>query len=182
VKVICNGIAAPVVFALESQVAVILPWSISLGEAATLIVEVDGVRSAPFRVPVAASRFGLFSLDSSGKGTVAALNQDGSIHGEGRRAKAGEVIVLFGSGGGAMNPPGLDGRLAQGVSKYEEGIRVWIGEVEAETLYAGNAPGMVEGVGQLNIRISRDTPLGAQTVRLEQGGRRWEQGVVIWVE
>lgn len=63
-------------------------------------------------------------------------------------------MVLFGTGEGQTNPPGVDGKLAAGVfPKPTQTVSVLIGGQQAEILYAGAAPGLVAGVLQVNARI-----------------------------
>ena len=45
-----------------------------------------------------------------------------------------------------------------------EEVRIFIGGVEADVLYAGTAPGLAAAVVQYNIRIHGRTPPGPQPV------------------
>ena len=58
---------------------------------------------------------GLFTVDGSGSGQVAALNQDGSVNNGANPAKAGSVVTLFATGQGAMDGMPPDGQAAQGI-------------------------------------------------------------------
>jgi len=55
--------------------------------------------------------------------------------------------VLFGTGEGQTNPPGVDGRPATTVFPKPLGaVKVFIGGIQADVAYAGAAPFLVAGV------------------------------------
>jgi hypothetical protein len=60
---------------------------------------------------VAAAVPGLFSVDASGRGQGAILNQDNSAL---NPAEKGSIIQRFGTGDGVTNPAGVDGRVNTG--------------------------------------------------------------------
>ena len=79
-------------------------------------------------------------------------------------------MVLFGTGEGQTNPPGVDGKLAAGVfPKPVLPLSVRIGGVNAEILYAGAAPGLVAGVIQVNARVPDGVPSGDVPVLVTVG-------------
>src|SRR5262249_46338991 len=110
-QVLFNDIPAPIVYASATQTAAIVPYSIS-GTATQVPVARHGQKSNGFSVSVVAAAPGLFTLDSSGVGQAAAVNQDGSINTPSTPARVGEVISLFATGEGQTTPPGVDGRPA----------------------------------------------------------------------
>src|SRR5260370_37621737 len=76
-------------------------------------VEYQGVRSDPLELPLAATAPGLFTIDYSGKGQGAMQNEDGiTPNSVSTPAKPGSVVILWGTGAGVTDPPGVDGRLA----------------------------------------------------------------------
>jgi len=58
---------------------------------------------------------------------------------------------------------------------------VEIGGEIADLLSAGNAPGIVEGLIQLNARLPLSLREGANEIRLAVGVNRSPSGVSIWV-
>jgi len=106
-------------------------------------------------VPVAAQAFGLFTLDRSGSGQGAILNQDGSVNGPTNRALRGTIISLFGTGAGLMSPAWPDGSLVISTpySRPNAPVTVKIDGELAELLYAGAAPTLPTGALQINVRI-----------------------------
>ena len=103
---------------------------------------------------VTATAPGLFTANSSGKGPGAILNQDGSFNSGSNAAEVGSVVVLYGTGEGAVDPVVVDGAInASSLPTPREPMTVRIGGKEAEVLYGGAAPGLVAGVFQINVRI-----------------------------
>lgn len=131
------------------------------GATAQIIATVQGQTTAAFRVPIALSAPGIFTSDSTGKGSAAALNQDGiTVNTAANSAQTGDVISLFATGEGQTAPAGVDGKLAAvPLPQPFLPVTVTIGGQNAEILYAGGAPGAVAASMQINARI----PSGIQT-------------------
>jgi uncharacterized protein (TIGR03437 family) len=177
-----NGFAAPIVYTSATQVSAIVPYSIS-GDSAQIIVTYRGRVLAPVSVPVVSSVPGLFTLDGSGWGQAAAVNQDHSINSATQPSHAGDVISLFATGEGETDPHGIDGKPATApYPKPTLVVRVTIGEQAAQVLYAGGAPGQVAGVLQINVRIPNGIqPGGDIPVKVQVGDASSQSGVTIAV-
>jgi hypothetical protein len=80
-RVLFDGIPAPLVYTTENQLCAIVPYEVDGQLHTSLQVEFQGTRTAPFVLPVTKSSPGLFTLDGSGQGQGAILNQDGTING-----------------------------------------------------------------------------------------------------
>lgn len=149
-----DGTPSPLVYVSERQTSAIVPYAVAGRSSTQMVIEYQGRRSAAVSLPVAASAPALFSLDSSGKGGGAILNEDSSVNTPSNAAAKGSIVVLFGTGEGQTDPPGVDGKLAAGVfPKPTQTVAVRIGGLAAEVLYAGAAPGLVAGVLQVNARL-----------------------------
>jgi uncharacterized protein (TIGR03437 family) len=105
VRVRFNGIDAPILFARFDQVGVIAPYALDGAASAQVTVEIGGVASNAITVPVAAASPAIFSLDSTGRGPGAILNQDNSLNTASNPADRGALVVLFCTGEGQTNPP-----------------------------------------------------------------------------
>jgi uncharacterized protein (TIGR03437 family) len=151
-----NGIPAPMIYTWAAQVAAIVPYEVT-GSSAQVTMTYQGQTSAPITVGVAASAPGLFTLDSTGKGQAAAVNQDGLINTVLTPAQIGSVISLFATGEGQTSPPGVDGKPATTpLPKPNLPVSVTIGgqTISGPQLqYAGGAPGEIAGVMQINVQI-----------------------------
>jgi uncharacterized protein (TIGR03437 family) len=80
------------------------------------------------------------------------------------------VLSLWITGVGATVDEDYDpGVVADVAAPLEYEIRVFVGGVEADVMYAGAAPGMVGAVAQINIRIGEGTPSGPQPILIIVG-------------
>lgn len=152
-RVLFDTRPAPLIYVSASQISAIVPYGVN-GTTTEMQVEFRGVRSNAVSLPVTATAPGLFTANSSGKGPGAILNQDGSFNNGSNAAEVGSVVVLYGTGEGAVDPVVVDGAInASSLPKPREPITVRIGGKDAEVLYGGAAPGLVAGVFQINVRI-----------------------------
>jgi uncharacterized protein (TIGR03437 family) len=116
-------------------------------------VSYDGTPSVIHTFNVAATAPGIFTVDSSGNGQAAALNQDSSLNSDANPAAQGSVIALYATGGGQTDPPDSTGGTAQGLAQVTVPVSATIGGRPAPVLYAGHAPGEVAGVMQVNLQV-----------------------------
>jgi len=115
---------------------------------------------------------GLFTVDGSGSGQIAAVNQDGSLNNGANPAKAGSVVTLFATGQGFISGMPADGQPALTLIQTGETPQVFInsefvpaGDVE----YSGLAPGFA-GLWQINVKIPSNVPPGNVIVFITYGG------------
>ena len=135
-------------------------------------------------IAVVATAPGLFTADASGKGQGAILNQDGvTPNSTATPAAPGAVVVLWGTGEGITDPPGVDGRPAVDVlPKPVAPVSVAIGGLPATVEYVGAAPGMMPGIFQINARIARDVAPGDRVpVQVKVGGAASQDSVTVSV-
>ena len=123
-------------------------------------IEYAGQTSNVYPLTSAATAPGLFAQNSSGSGPGAILNQDNSLNGPGHPAAKGSIVQVFMTGEGQTNPPGVTGAITtatlpppQVTPAPVQPIQVLINGQPALYTYAGEAPGMVAGVMQLNVQI-----------------------------
>ena len=182
-RVLFGGQPAPLLYVSAGQIGAIVPYSVAGRTTVDVVVDANGVRSEAVNVALAAAAPGLFTVDSSGKGQAAALNQDGSLNGPLSPVSAGDVVVLFATGEGQTLPGGQDGVLAgAGTPRPVLPVRVTIGGKEGPVLYAGGAPGLVSGVFQVNVRVPADVTAGeAVPVVLRVGEAASVVGVTLAV-
>lgn len=182
-RVLFGGQPAPLLYVSASQIGAIVPYSAGGGSDVEVVVDSNGVRSAPVRVAVAPAAPGLFTVDASGKGQAAALNQDGTLNAKSAPARPGEILVLFGTGEGITRPAGQDGAVTgPETPRPELPVEVAIGGKPGVVLYAGGAPGLVAGLFQINVRIPADVEVGESvSVVLRVGGAASPAGVTLAV-
>ncbi len=176
-----NGAPAPLLFTASGQASIVTPW---LGEGERVLrleVERGGRRSVPWVTPLFPADPGLFTAGGNGQGGAAALNADGSAHGEAKPAAEGGVVVLFGTGLGRLERSGPSGGTASEAVRVAAEVRCLVDGKPAEVLYAGVAPGLLEAVNQVNVRLP--SGLGPGPHRLVLVLEEWESNpVTIWVK
>jgi uncharacterized protein (TIGR03437 family) len=156
-RVLFDGEAAPLIYASTGQTSAIVPYSVSGKALVEVQVEYNGQRSQSVQATVVPAKPALFTLNSSGRGPGAILNEDGSVNTQGMPAAQGSVIILYGTGGGAVTPVATNGGIATGAASQDLTVAVEFGTGTARqrgtVLYAGSAPGLVNGVMQINVRM-----------------------------
>lgn len=179
-SVLFDGTAAPLLYAASNQINAIVPYSLS-GKTTTLTVTSQAQTIAAVAEPVAAAAPAIFTLDSSGTGAGAILNQDTTVNSPSNPAATGSVVVIFASGAGQTSPPSVDGEVTGTVlAKPVLPVSVQIGGADAEVLYAGAAPGLIAGVVQVNALVpSGATPGPAVPIVLLVGGANSQAGVTV---
>lgn len=167
--VLFDGYPAPLLSASAGQINAIVPAAVKGGDV-ELQVLYDDQQSALFPVALGRPTPSLFTLAGTGRGQAAAVNSDGTLNGATNPAGAGTVVSLFGSGGGPTIRPLGDGAVASEALRLSGDVRVFVGGVEADVLYAGTAPGLVSAVVQFNIRLNAQTPRGSKPVLIVING------------
>jgi uncharacterized protein (TIGR03437 family) len=171
------------VYAQARQVSAIVPFGVAGKSRADLYVEYEGYRTNIVSLPVTTAAPGLFTLNATGRGPGAVLHPDYSVNSATNPAPRGSVIILYGTGAGQTNPAGSDGKLAgEPLPRPVLPVTVRIGGLAAEVLYAGSAPGLVEGVLQVNARVPAGvTPGSAVPVQISVGSFSSQEGVTVAV-
>jgi uncharacterized protein (TIGR03437 family) len=171
-QVLFDGIAAKLIYVTPTQLGATVPYSISTATT-SLVVQSQGQSSAPVQIPVVPATPAIFTADATGKGQGAILNQDSSVNSASNPALPGSVVVLYGTGGGALTNDALP-RLALPVS-------VTIGGAVAQVLYAGIAPGLVSGAIQVNVQVPSGVVSGSAPVLLQVGNAPSRSDVTLAV-
>ena len=154
VKVIFDTFEAPILFVSATQINAIVPYLVAPRLTTRVQVEVNGVRSNGIDLRVAAAAPGIFVLSAAGQGAI--LNQDNTVNGAGNPAARDSIVVIYATGEGQTNPPGVDGTIPGRSTAYKvpvQRVRVRIGGLESEVLYAGSAPFLVSGAMQVNAKV-----------------------------
>ncbi|MDA0205059.1 MAG: hypothetical protein O3A53_19620 [Acidobacteria bacterium] len=160
---------APVIFSRADQAAFVIPNEVE--DNMHVRFRRNGLDSSTVSYSVLKAFPGLFTVNSSGGGQAAALNQDSSINSPSNPAAPGSVIVLYLTGAGLTNPPSVTGSLNDfPLPQLVERVEVTINGVPAIVEFAGPAPGLISGVVQVNARIPADTPSGPVEVSVKIGG------------
>ena len=184
-QVLFDNLPAPLLYVQERQASAIVPYAVAGTREASVQVQYRGARSDTVKVPVTASNPAIFTANFSGKGQGAILNQDYSVNSMANPAEKGSVVLIYATGEGETDPQVADGRLAtpQVLPRPKLPVRVNIGGLDAEVLYAGAAPGMVVGLLQVNVRVPPAVASGnAVPVLLTVGAASSPAGVTMAVK
>jgi uncharacterized protein (TIGR03437 family) len=183
-QVLFDGVAAPMTYTQNIQVNAVVPYGVAGKTSTQVQVQYQGVVSNALTVPVHAATPAIFSLDSTGVGPGAILNQDTSINSTGNPAARSSVIALYCTGGGVTSPASADGAVTADASFLLAQLPVvTIGGVNAVVQYAGAAPGSVAGLTQINVVVPAGlAPALALPVIVKIGDFASTNGVTVAVK
>jgi uncharacterized protein (TIGR03437 family) len=184
VRILFDGVPAPIVYVSQGQCSAVVPYLAAFKPVVNVQVEYQGVRSDPFQVAVVPAAPALFTLNAQGSGQAAMQDQDGRTQNSAQApAHAGEVVVLWATGEGVTDPPGVDGRLATNVyPKPVATCAAEIGGLAASIEYCGAAPLDMPGLFQVNARMDAAVAAGdAVPVLVTIGGTPSQSGVTLVV-
>ena len=181
-QVMFDGVAAPLIYALAGQVSAVVPYEVA-GEAQTAVqYSYNGVASNTVNVPVAPSAPGVFAQNASGSGPGLILNPDYSVNTAQNPIAAGNFVILLATGAGTVAGGAEDGALAPALGAQTLPVTATVGGQPAPVLYAGPAPGEVNGVLQVNLTIPAATASGAKPVAITVGGAASQGGITVAVK
>jgi len=185
-------ITARIYYSLNIQVAGLLPSTIPVGTY-EVRVTYNGVTSAPMNVAVVTRSFGIATADSSGSGPAQATNgavnggislvryTSGSVSFGGLTwvlgpAHGGDILVLWGTGGGADLANDTGG--SSGDQKAAGNFLVLVGGQQVIPEYAGTSSGY-PGLWQVNFRLPLNiTPNCSTPVQVSSAGELSNQATI----
>jgi uncharacterized protein (TIGR03437 family) len=161
-----------------------VPYSVD-GKLGTQLQVRNGTQvSDSVALPVTQAAPSVFSVDYSGSGQGAVLNQDLTVNNSAHPAVKGSIVIVYATGEGQTLPAGVDGLLANGpvYPRPALPVTVDVGGIAAEVLYAGAAPTQVAGVLQVNVRIPAGVPSGDVPVRVLVGTAASQPGITVAIQ
>ena len=181
-QVLFDGVAAPVIYSWATQVSAVVPYSVNGRASTQLQVIYQGQTSNTVTLPVTSAAPGIYTLDSSGRGQGAIVNQDGSLNSPQNPATAGSNVSIYATGEGQTNPGGIDGKPADSPAPtpIAQPVTASVGGINARVQYAGGVPGLVAGFLQVNVQIPEGVAIGdAIPILLDFGGHRTPPGITL---
>lgn len=162
VQVLFDGTAAPLLFAGPNQINAIVPSGVSGRTTTTVqVITPSGTINGP-SLFVTPSEPQVFANGAPPLNTAVALNQNGSVNSAMDPTAAGSIVTIWATGAGARTGPDLDGAIITAplqapilpVSVLSNANAISTTGLDSlEVLYAGDAPGLVAGVLQVNFRL-----------------------------
>jgi uncharacterized protein (TIGR03437 family) len=181
-QVLFDGVPAPMIYAVAGQVSAVVPYEVS-GESSTQVqVSYQMQVSNPVTMTVAGVVPGVFTIDGSGHGQGAIVNQDGTVNSKSNPAAVGSTVFVYATGEGQTNPAGVDGKpdAAPLPQPITQPVTATVGGVAANVAYAGGVSGLVAGVLQVNVQIPQGVSSGdAVSIVLNVGGTTSQANVTL---
>ena len=165
-----TGTNLPVIYSNDTQVTTQSPNSNPASNSYLLYFAWNGLTLIqPQTVRTVVAVPGLFAEG----GNAAALNQDGTRNTAATPAAPDSIAQLFGTGLGAIE---LNVALGDFFSpdvlvRTANPVEIRIGDVSAEVVFSGGAPGQIGGVYQINVRIPAGLAAGPQPVAVSVSGQ-----------
>ena len=163
VRVLFSDIPGTPIYVSPGQINVIAPYEIENRGSINVVVENQGVQSGLIQVAVANFAPGLYTNNLTGAGQVTAVNQNGTLNGPAgggfSPAAQGSILTVYATGFGQTSPHSITGSVTPIPHTTVDLLRVngtvtaTIGGQTADVQFAGEAPGIVTGVTQLNIKV-----------------------------
>jgi uncharacterized protein (TIGR03437 family) len=156
VQVLVYGTPIPLLYVSASQINAEVPLGIASGGLTNGIAPVQVVNNSEalpdFRLAVVGSNFAVFE----NAGSMAVINQDGTLNKMANPAKLGSIVTIWATGFGATGAP-VDGALAMGANNFCNTCQLTLRNEHTnitETVqYAGSSPGLIDGLMQINFLI-----------------------------
>jgi uncharacterized protein (TIGR03437 family) len=189
VQVFVNGYPAPVTYASSAQVNAVVPYEVSSLKSVGIWVTYLKQESNSITLPLTATAPGVFTLNATGSGQGLILNNaDFSLNGPAKPAAPGSWVVVYVTGEGQTLPSGTTGlvTVAQAVPPYTPGpLLTVVPRVDGQVAYfnfAGEAPGFISGVMQVNVQIPANARSGDLPITVAVGGNVSQSGVTVRVQ
>ena len=179
-RVLFDGKPAPMIYALNGQVAALVPYSVS--GTTNVQVEYLGVPTAAVTVPVATAIPGVFGCGPARPDTAVVVNLNAgkiSCNSDYVAPKANDIVTLFTTGEGSVSPANSDGKLpvAPTFPAPVHPMTLAFGGVPAQSCAAGFTGLVYPGVTQINACMPAGVPQNAVSQVTASSG--WK---VVWSE
>lgn len=161
-EVLLGGAALPILFASPTQINAQLPYTLPSNAVLQVVVRRGSQISVPEPFVVAAAQPGIFTKNQQGTGQGIVVRSDQVTLAEpGTPARAGEAVVIYGTGLGPVSEVVAAGTPAPGspLARTLRTVTVAVGGKAAQVLFAGLTPGFA-GLYQVNAILAADTPVG----------------------
>jgi uncharacterized protein (TIGR03437 family) len=153
-QVTIGGFPAPLLYVSDTQVNATVPFELAMAASPTSMT-ISGLESTPFRLIVDQKIPEVFRI--AGGSAAAAINQDGTVNSSANPAKVGSLVSIWATGVG-WTSSNVDG---QQQTRPESNCVCSIENLNyfnySVPVYAGAAPGMADGVVQINFLVTGDS-------------------------
>jgi uncharacterized protein (TIGR03437 family) len=154
----------------QNQINALVPYETPLNTNLQLLVQRDNTYATPVYVDVAAAQPGVLEY---GNTEAVAVDLNGNLIGPSNPAHAGDTVVLYCLGLGAVSPAVADGAAAPSnpPASTVNTVTVTVGGQAANLIFAGLTPTLA-GLYQINLTVPPNTGTGDQVpVVVSTGGQ-----------
>lgn len=174
-SVVLGAEQLPLLFTSGRQVNVVVPYDVPVNSTQQLVVQSGTAISIPQSVVIATAQPAIFTQNGSGTGAalIQVFKSDGTELLNNSPVTAGDVIILYCSGLGAVKPPVAAGSPAPDspLSKTVNPVTATIGQAQAQVEFAGLAPSFAQ-LYQVNVQIPSGLPSGNAVLTLSVSGQQ----------
>ncbi len=185
-QVTFDNVPAPIIYVSSQQTSVMVPYEVTGRPTTQVRVTYKGVTSDPVTYNVTNTVPGIYTQNSQGNGPGSILNQDLSVNGPTNPAAKNSVVAVYMTGEGVTQPPSTTGAVAgtsgNPLNKTPLAVTATVGGLPATVEYYSEAPGIVYGVMQVNVRIPANIASGAQTIVITVGPNSTQPNVTVSVQ
>jgi uncharacterized protein (TIGR03437 family) len=161
VQALFDGVPAPLLYVSASQVNAVVPYEVAPNAVANLQLQFNGTAIPAGGVPVAPATPAVFSIDSTGQGAAAVLNQDNTVNSPANPAARGSIVQIYATGAGVTSPAGITGAITGAATMQPLlPVSLTIGGITAAIAYASSAPDAVSGLFQVNAVVPQSVAPG----------------------
>lgn len=155
-----GGLPMPLLYASPTQINALIPQGLTPGRTYPLVVTVGTTASAPIQLTVAELQPGIYTVNTSGSGAgIVTEALTGQLNSATNPAKAGDYLVIYGTGLGAVQGPNgqagpADGAVAPSSPLFRtiSTVTATIGGVNAQVSFSGLTPTFA-GLYQVNVQM-----------------------------
>ena len=167
--------ALPLFYASSGQINAVLPYEVPANSTQQIVVQNGSAISIPQKVLIASAVPAIVSLDQTGQGSAlyGAFRSDGTPLPNNSPVGAGDIVVIYCSGLGAVDPPVPAGSQAplSPLSHTVNPVTVTFGQTPVSADFAGLAPTFAQ-LYQVNAVVPSGLPSGTATVTLSVAGQQ----------
>jgi len=162
-QVLLGNQPLPILYTSTLQLNVQVPYGVPINTQYQLTVQHGNTLSLPQSLVVAPAQPGIFTTNSQGTGQGSIVKSDGvTLVQPGTPATAGDTIVIYCTGLGAVTPAVKEGSPAPStppLSTTVNPVTVTIGGQQAAVAFSGLAPGFA-GLYQINVVVPSGVTAG----------------------
>ncbi len=177
-----DGVSEPgrFFFASPNQLNVQIPWELAGRNFCLMKVRIGDSVSEVFQLQLSDAAPGLFEFTAEGRQLVIATHADGALVTAANPARAGETLILYGTGFGQVDVAQQTGVAAGAapVARTRQTPTVKVGGRAAAVLFSGLTPGFV-GLYQANITLPGDLQPGDHPISMTAAGADSNSSLLI---